>query len=256
MSKIKGTDLTVTFEGRDGSYTALDHISFEIDEGEFVCIVGHSGCGKTTLLRTLSGLQEKTSGSVTIDGTEITGPGPDRTVVFQQYSLFPWMTARKNIMFGLRQARPDLTKGEMEQTADAFLQEVGLPEEGGKFPFQLSGGMRQRVAIARALAMDSDTILLDEPFGALDERTRDSLQELLIGLWSGSDRKKTVVFVTHDIDEAILLADRIIFMKPGRIGAVIDIPLQRPRNKQSLTGETCFCGIRKQLVDLFYEAGA
>ena len=253
MSKIRARDLTVTFSDRNNIFTALDHVSFNIEEGEFVCLVGHSGCGKSTLLRVLSGLQEKTSGSVTIDGEEIIGPGSDRTVVFQQYSLFPWMTARKNIIFGLEQARPKESRETLGRIADQYLARVGMTEAANKYPFQLSGGMRQRVAIARALAIDSEIILLDEPFGALDEKARTSLQQLLTELWEKGEKKKTILFVTHDIDEAILLSDRILFMSPGHIEATIPVDLPRPRSKTSLTGEQCFCGLRRDLVNLFYE---
>ena len=252
MSKIDVDDLTVAFQDRNSRYTALDHVSFRIEEGEFVCLVGHSGCGKTTLLRVLSGLQKKTGGSVRIDGKEVTGPGSDRTVVFQQYSLFPWMTAKRNVMFGLEQAQ----RGKRRETAtiaDYYLEQVGMKDAADKYPFQLSGGMRQRVAIARALAIDADIILLDEPFAALDAKSRKSLQALLTGLWE-REKKKTILFVTHDIDEAILLSDRILFMSPGRVSASITVGLDRPRQKEQLTGETCFCSIRKELVDLFYES--
>lgn len=252
MSKIDVHDLTVVFEDQNQTFTALDRVSFSIEEGEFVCLVGHSGCGKSTLLRVLSGLQKKTSGSVTISGKDVTGPGPDRTVVFQQYSLFPWMTARQNILFGLQQANKGSSKRELEETASSFLSKVGMSEAADKYPFQLSGGMRQRVAIARALAIDSEIIFLDEPFGALDEKTRTSLQQLLTELWEKGERK-TILFVTHDIDEAILLSDRILFMSPGRIETSVPVDLDRPRVKGKLTGETCFCSIRKELVNLFYD---
>ena len=252
MGKIDVNNLTVTFQDRNSVFTALDHVSFHIEEGEFVCLVGHSGCGKSTLLRVLSGLQEKTSGSVTIDGKEVTGPGADRTVVFQQYSLFPWMTARRNILFGLEQAHRG-NRREIAMIADHYLERVGMKEAADKYPFQLSGGMRQRVAIARALAIDAEIILLDEPFGALDAKSRASLQALLTELWE-KGKRKTILFVTHDIDEAILLSDRILFMSPGRVSASVPVGLDRPRRKKQLTGEACFCSIRKELVDLFYES--
>ena len=252
MSKIDVQDLTVVFEDQNQTFTALDHVSFLIEEGEFVCLVGHSGCGKSTLLRVLSGLQKKTSGSVTIAGKDVTGPGPDRTVVFQQYSLFPWMTARQNILFGLEQAKKGTPKRELEEIASSFLSKVEMTEAADKYPFQLSGGMRQRVAIARALAIDSEIVFLDEPFGALDEKTRTSLQQLLTELWE-KEKRKTILFVTHDIDEAILLSDRILFMSPGKIETSVPVNLERPRIKGQLTGESCFCSIRKELVNLFYD---
>lgn len=252
MGKINASNLNVTYVHNNEKFTALKDVNFTIEDGEFVCIVGHSGCGKSTLLRVLSGLMKPSSGTVTIDGEEIQGPGTDRTVVFQQYSLFPWMTARKNIIFGLEQAMKEASKEERERIADYYLEKVGMTAAAHKYPFQLSGGMRQRVAIARALAIDAEIMLLDEPFGALDTKSRTSLQELLEDLWQSGEKKKTIIFVTHDVDEAILLADRILFMKPGEIVGSIDITLERPRAKQELKSEQCFCDIRKQLVDLFY----
>lgn len=252
MGKIEVSHLNVTYKQGNTAFKALNDIDFTIQAGEFVCIVGHSGCGKSTLLRVLSGLLSPDEGSVLIDGREVEGPGTDRAVVFQQYSLFPWMSARKNIIFGLEQVRPDRSKEERERIADKYLAKVGMSEAADKYPYQLSGGMRQRVAIARALAMDTEILLLDEPFGALDTRTRTSLQELLSQLWTSGEKKKTIVFVTHDIDEAILLADRILFMEPGKIAASMDVPFSRPRHKQELmTGEE-FCSLRKKLVDWFY----
>lgn len=253
MGKIEASHMTVTYEQENSVFTALKDIEFTIQDGEFVCIVGHSGCGKSTLLRVLSGLMTPDSGTVLIDGVPVDGPGTDRTVVFQQYSLFPWMTARKNILFGLQQIYSDKTKPELLQKADEYLKKVGMSEAADKYPYQLSGGMRQRVAIARALAMDTEILLLDEPFGALDTKSRTSLQELLSELWQSGEKKKTIVFVTHDIDEAILLADRIIFMKPGEIVDSITVPFERPRQKQLLADSSNFCGLRKSLVDLFYE---
>lgn len=252
MGKIVAKNLNVTYTHNNEKFTALRDVDFTIEDGEFVCIVGHSGCGKSTLLRVLSGLLKPTGGTVTIDGREISGPGTDRTVVFQQYSLFPWMTARKNIIFGLEQAKKGKTKKELEQIADYYLNKVGMSDAAHKYPFQLSGGMRQRVAIARALAIDAEIMLLDEPFGALDTKARASLQELLEELWQSGEKKKTIIFVTHDVDEAILLADRILFMKPGEITGSIDISLARPRAKQDIKVEQCFCEFRKQIVDLFY----
>ena len=252
MGKIEVSHLNVTYKQGNTAFKALNDIDFTIQDGEFVCIVGHSGCGKSTLLRVLSGLMSPDEGSVLIDDQKVEGPGTDRTVVFQQYSLFPWMSARKNIIFGLEQVRTDWTKEKREKIADEYLARVGMSEAADKYPYQLSGGMRQRVAIARALAMDTEILLLDEPFGALDTRTRTSLQELLSQLWQSGERKKTIVFVTHDIDEAILLADRILFMEPGKIAASIDVPFTRPRHKQELMAGDEFYSLRKKLVDWFY----
>lgn len=252
MGKIQATNLTVTYKHNNEIFTALDNVNFTVEDGEFVCIVGHSGCGKSTLLRVLSGLMTPDSGDVTIDGKTVEGPGTDRTVVFQQYSLFPWLTAKKNIVFGLEQTFPGRHKTDLEKIADEYLVKVGMKDAANKYPFQLSGGMRQRVAIARALAMDSEILLLDEPFGALDTKARSSLQELLAELWQSGEKQKTIVFVTHDIDEAILLADRILFMKPGEIVGSVDVPFERPRIQHSMVNTENFCCLRKTLVDLFY----
>lgn len=250
---IKCEEITVKFEDYNSSFTALDRVSLEIHEGEFLCIVGHSGCGKTTLLRVLAGLQKVTSGTASIDGKEITGPGTDRTVVFQQYSLFPWMTAKKNILFGLEQAYPGEDRKKLAAVAQEYLEKVDMADAASKYPYQLSGGMRQRIAIARALAIDADILLLDEPFGALDARSRASLQQLLLDLWDGGEKKKTVIFVTHDIDEAILLGDRVLFMSPGRIESEVAVNFARPRIKETLMHEEGYCCIRRGLVDQFYE---
>lgn len=252
MGKIQATNLTVTYKQNNEIFTALDNVNFTIEDGEFVCIVGHSGCGKSTLLRVLSGLMTPDSGDVTIDGKTVEGPGTDRTVVFQQYSLFPWLTAKKNIVFGLEQTFLGRHKTDLEKIADEYLIKVGMKDAANKYPFQLSGGMRQRVAIARALAMDSEILLLDEPFGALDTKARSSLQELLAELWQSGEKQKTIVFVTHDIDEAILLADRILFMKPGEIVGSVNVPFERPRRQHSMVNTENFCCLRKTLVDLFY----
>lgn len=252
MGKIQATNLTVTYRQNNEIFTALDNVNFTIEDGEFVCIVGHSGCGKSTLLKVLSGLMLPDSGEVTIDGKIIEGPGTDRTVVFQQYSLFPWLTAKKNIIFGLEQAFPERHKKKLEKIADEYLIKVGMEDAANKYPFQLSGGMKQRIAIARALAMDSEILLLDEPFGALDTKVRSSLQKLLAELWQSGEKQKTIVFVTHDIDEAILLADRILFMKPGKIVDSVDVPFERPRSEHTMVNTENFCCLRKTLVDLFY----
>lgn len=252
MGRIEAQHLKVTYEQNNSVFTALKDIDFTIEDGEFVCIVGHSGCGKSTLLRVLSGLMKPDGGKVLIDGSPVEGPGTDRTVVFQQYSLFPWMTARKNILFGLEQACKGRSRTELAEIADEYLAKVDMSDAADKYPHQLSGGMRQRIAIARALAMDTEILLLDEPFGALDTKSRTSLQDLLSELWQAGEKKKTIVFVTHDIDEAILLADRILFMKPGEIIDSIVVPFERPRQKTELTNSGNFCCLRKSLVDLFY----
>ena len=248
MGRIEAKDLS--YDYADG-FTALHNLNFCIEDGEFVCVVGHSGCGKTTLLRLISGLSPITSGELTLNGKPIEGPGLDRAVVFQQYSLFPWKTATKNVEYGIRQARPELSKSEARQSAALALKNVGMGHAADLYPYQLSGGMQQRVAIARALALDSDILLLDEPFGALDQHRRSQLQEMLLELWDSGEHRKTVVFVTHDIDEAILLADRIFFMRPGEITKVIDVDLPRNRDAASLAESPRFGELRRELLELF-----
>lgn len=230
----------------------LRGINLEIHDGEFVCILGASGCGKTTLLRLLSGLSQPTSGEIYIDGSPVTGTGPDRMIVFQNYSLFPWLTARGNVEFALKQVQKNSSKSEIRQRSAAFLEKVGMQDSADKYPFQLSGGMRQRVAIARAVAMDTDILLLDEPFGALDAKIRAELHILLESLWKNDGgRQKTVVFVTHDIAEAVLLADRIIFMLPGIIKEEILVSRPRPRHAIDTGKDQDFIALKRHILELF-----
>ena len=256
MSKIEIRHLTVDYTEKNNLFTALKDVSFSVEAGEFVSVIGSSGCGKSTLLSILEGIHSPTEGSIFIDGKPISGTGPDRGVVFQHYSLFPWMTARKNVAFGVKQVKKKLPQSERLKIADAFLDKVGLEEFKNKYPSQLSGGMQQRVAIARALAMDTDILLMDEPFGAIDAKNRTVLQELLLKLWEGdgTQAKKTVVFVTHDIDEAILLSDRIVMMSanPGRVYKEIPVPFARPRNRAELVQTAEYGKFRNELLSLFY----
>jgi NitT/TauT family transport system ATP-binding protein len=212
---------------------ALDDVSFDVGDGEFVALLGPSGCGKSTLLNLLAGFDTPTRGDVLFDGASITRPGPDRGVVFQEASLFPWLTVWDNITFGPRVQR--LARGGYEDKARAMMKLVGLEAFADALPAQLSGGMRQRVGIARVLVMSPRALLMDEPFGALDAQTRLAMQQLLLDVWQ--KLKTTVLFVTHDIDEAILLADRICMMsaRPGRIMREINVGLSRPRSIESLT---------------------
>lgn len=236
---------------------ALQHVSLSIPDGQFLCIVGHSGGGKSTLLRLLAGLSTPCEGSITIGGKPVESPGLDRSIVFQNYSLFPWMRVKRNVEFGIEQTNKELgrglTKRDIAFIADKHLESVGMLEAQNKYPYQLSGGMQQRVAIARALAMDTEIVLFDEPFGALDVRTRRELQDLVSKLWDYGSTRKTFVFVTHDISEAILLADRIAFMAGGRIIADIPVDLLRPRTALMITENKNAKLIRQQLMDLFYE---
>lgn len=257
MPKIEVDHLSAVYTDTTGKpLNALNDVSFSVDRGEFVSVIGSSGCGKSTLLRVLQGLMSPVSGEVRISGKPITGPGTDRGVVSQEDGLFPWMTARGNIAFAVKQARR-LPRKACENIADDFLHRVNLDGFGGKYPHELSGGMKQRVAIARALAMDTDMLLMDEPFSALDTKTRKEMQELLLSLWEGdgSNSRKTVVFVTHDIDEAIFLSDRALMLagRPGMLHRVIQIPFQRPRNHAALVMEPDFPSVRNKLMSLFFD---
>ena len=210
---------------------ALKEINLDIEENEFICFVGPSGCGKTTLLRIIAGLEEPSSGGVYLNSEQIKGPGPERGMVFQEYSLFPWRTVMDNVAFG-----PELMgmpKQERYDRAKQYIKMVGLERFESRYPHELSGGMKQRVAIARALVNNPRALLMDEPFGALDAQTRNIMQSELLKIWE--EEKKTVVFVTHSVDEAIYLADRVVIMsaRPGKIKDVIEVDLARPRNRTS-----------------------
>ena len=236
----------------------LKHLDLEVADGEFVCLVGNSGCGKSTILRILAGLQAPACGQISIGGRPLEGPGLDRSVVFQNYSLFPWMTAKENIEFGINQASLELgrnlCKGEVSRIADEHLAKVNMSKAADLYPYQLSGGMQQRVAIARALAMDTETLLFDEPFGALDVKTRRELQILMEELWMGGSACKTAIFVTHDIDEALLLADRIVFMSGGRFLEEFRVEALRPRDPELFSQTDEFRQLRSRLLTLFYAA--
>ncbi len=247
----------VSFEygaGRE-SVPVLNGMELSVRMGEFVSVVGPSGCGKSTLLSLLAGLARPTSGTILLDGREVTGPGVERGIVFQHYSLFPWMTARSNITFGLKRVRPGASSRELRAFADRSLELVGLGGLGNKFPSQLSGGMQQRVAIARAFAMAPDILLMDEPFSAVDTKNRLTLQELLLRLCDEGDTRKTVVFITHDIDEAILLADRVVVMS-ARNGSVLKefpVPFERPRRRGAVVRGDAYARLRNSVIDLFHE---
>jgi len=211
-----------------GAMLALQPIDLTVAPGEFVAILGPSGCGKSTLLRIVAGLDRPSGGTVALDAAPVTGPGPERGMVFQSYTLFPWLTVEQNIRFGLREAgRPE---AEQREIAARFIARTGLKGFENHWPKQLSGGMQQRCALARALANDPEMLLLDEPFGALDHQTRELMQELLLEIWEAD--RKTVLFVTHDIDEAVFLASRVLVIsaRPGRIKAEVPVPLPYPRD--------------------------
>ncbi len=215
------------YRSAQGEVEALRGIDFSVHRREFVCVIGPSGCGKSTLIRILAGLDQHTEGEALLDGKPITGPGQDRGMVFQGYSLFPWLTVKKNVMFGPRMKGQ--SDDQAERDARLWLELVGLEKFADAYPHQLSGGMRQRVAIARALVNQPRILLMDEPFGALDAQTRARMQSHLIEIWKNID--VTVLFITHDLDEAIYLADRILVLKahPGEVQEVIEVPVPRPR---------------------------
>ena len=228
MGSVAVDRVTKRFDTREGELLVLDEVSFDIKENEFFCIVGQSGCGKTTLLNMLAGFEQPSSGSLTIDGKPVGKPNYDKAVVFQEHALFPWYTLRKNVAFGLESK--SVSGDELTARTDHYIELVGLRGFENRFPHELSGGMRQRVAIARALAVDPALLLMDEPFGALDVQTRSYMQSELLKIW---DREpKSVCFVTHSIREAVFLADRVMVMsrRPGRMKEIIDIPMARPRD--------------------------
>jgi nitrate/nitrite transport system ATP-binding protein len=248
--------LTQTFpDGAGGTTTVFEYASFGIERGEFVCILGHSGCGKSTIMNILAGLASPTSGAVTMDGTEVSGPSLDRGVVFQNYSLLPWLSALRNVSFGVAARHRDWTKAEVEAHSRKYLAMVGLQGDTVlRKPSQLSGGMRQRVSIARAFANQPKLLLLDEPFGALDALTRGTIQDELLKIWSQTEQ--TVFMITHDIDEAILLADRILLMTNGpfaRVAESVQITVPRPRNRTKIIEHPNYYPIRNHLVQFLGE---
>lgn len=234
MGEVRINDVSLAFDSkRAGRVVALEQLSLEVPEKQFAVIVGPSGCGKSSLLDLVAGLKDTTAGQCSVDGKVVTRPGADRGMVFQSYSLFPWLTVRKNVEFGL--SLNNVASKERTERANHYIGSVGLTGFENAYPSQLSGGMKQRVAIARALANDPEVLLMDEPFGALDSQTRTLMQELLLGIWE--KEQKTVLFVTHDIDEALFLGDVVYVMsaRPGRIIDTIDVNLERPRHYDIIT---------------------
>ena len=232
VPKVQIKAVEKIYEGRNGKTVALNGVNLDIYDNEFICVVGPSGCGKSTLLNIIAGLHEASSGEVLVDGVKVEGTGVDRGVVFQQYALFPWLTVKKNVMFGLK-LKKELTEEQREEIAMKYIKMVGLEKFVDAYPKELSGGMKQRVAIARAYAVNPSLLLMDEPFGALDAQTRTQLQTELLKTWE--EEKKTCFFITHDVEEAILLATKVIVMsaRPGRIKEIIDIDIPYPRGQES-----------------------
>jgi NitT/TauT family transport system ATP-binding protein len=240
----------MTFQTRRGALHALDDVSLEIPDAHFTCLVGASGCGKSTLLNIMAGLLDPTTGEVLVDGRAIDGPGADRGMVFQSYTLYPWMTVRRNVEFGPK--LNGVRRAERRQLASSLIEEMGLAEFSDSYPKELSGGMKQRVAIARALANDPQVLLMDEPFGALDALTRAGAQRFLTEIWER--HRRTIAFVTHDIDEAILLADTVCVMspRPGRVREIVQIDIARPRSFEARESAR-FIELRHRLLELIFE---
>ena len=244
-TKIAVENVSHAYESGGESVQALSEVSFSVADGEFCCVVGPSGCGKTTLLRTIAGLETPDAGSVLVDGGPVTGPGLDRGMVFQEYALFPWRTVRGNIRFGLD--RPACGCSDCERRVQELVDLVGLDGFEDSYPKALSGGMKQRVGIARALAPDPEILLMDEPFGSVDARTRDRLHAELLDIWAETDQ--SVVFVTHDIDEAVTLADRVVIMdsEPGTVRSTLSVDLSRPRDRTATEFVDYVARIRDEL---------
>ena len=229
---IKIKDINKFYYRNNKKIQVLEDINLEISKTEFVCILGPSGCGKTTLLRLIAGLEKADSGEIYENGELITKPSKDRGFIFQQYSLFPWLTVLDNVMFGLNLTND--SKEENLESAKRYLERVGLADVANSYPHELSGGMKQRVAIIRSLLNHTPVLLMDEPFSALDMQNRHKLQEQLLGVWKRFEN--TIIFITHDVDESVFLADRVVVMdkNPGRVNKIVDIDLPRPRNRESI----------------------
>lgn len=260
LTSIKGRqpfltikDVAKVYPTKNGPFTVLDGVNLDVDQGEFICVIGHSGCGKSTLLNMVSGFNFPSSGEVLLEGQPITKPGPDRMVVFQNYALLPWRTAFENIYLAVNAVYPNKPEAEKRAIVREHLAMVGLTEAADKKPPQLSGGMRQRVSIARALAIRPKVLILDEPFGALDAITKEELQEELLKIWS--DNRCTVLMITHDIDEALFLADRLVMMTNGphaKIGEVLEIPFSRPRDRARIMEDPQYYQLRNHALDFLY----
>ena len=256
-TSIEVKNVTVSFKSKGkGTFTAVKDISLTIGKGEIVALIGHSGCGKSTLMNTISGMVTPTSGEVIANGNVVKGPGPDRGIVFQNYSLLPWLTVYKNIFEAVDSVFKGKSKAEKEEIVDDCIKMVNLTPHKDKLPSQLSGGMKQRVAIARAFAINPSILLLDEPFGALDALTKGSMHIELLKLWNLDNRNKTIVMVTHDIEEAIFLSDRVVVMNNGpaaTIKKIVEVDLPRPRNKKDIAHDPEYIKIHDELLTLLFD---
>ena len=246
---LEFSKISKAFPGPNGPQMVVKDFELKVAEGEFVSIIGHSGCGKSTVLSMAAGLQTLTAGAIIVAGKEIAGPGPDRGVVFQAPSLFHWMSALENVIIGVEQVHPAKSRAQHEEVAKHYLSLVGLEDSFGKRPAELSSGMRQRVGLARAFALAPRVLLLDEPFGMLDSLTRMELQEVLLSLWR-QDRK-TALMVTHDVDEALFLSDRVVMMTQGpeaKIGDAIHVPFERPRDRAACMDDPYYYEQRERIM--------
>ncbi len=256
VNSIEINEVTVSFKTPKGIYTAVQDISLSVKKGEIVSFIGHSGCGKSTLMGTVSGMVTPTTGEVFVNGKLVTKPGPDRGIVFQNYSLLPWMSVYKNIYVAVDSALTGRSEAEKKELIEKNLTMVNLWPHKDKLPGHLSGGMKQRVAIARAFAINPSILLLDEPFGALDALTKSNMHVELLKLWNLDNREKTIVMVTHDVEEAIFLSDRVVVMNNGpeaTIKEIVDIPLHRPRNKKQIVHDEIYMSIHDKLLNLLID---
>ncbi|KDM89844.1 ABC transporter ATP-binding protein [Photobacterium galatheae] len=246
--------LGMRFPTPNGEFVALKDVNFSIEKGEFISLIGHSGCGKSTVLNLVAGLLEATDGGVILEGREISGPGPERAVVFQNHALLPWLTVYQNVELAVKQVSKGKTSAAIREEVMHYLQLVHMDHAHDKRPDEISGGMKQRVGIARALAMQPKVLLMDEPFGALDALTRAHLQDALMAIQA--ELKNTVIMITHDVDEAVLLSDRIVMMSNGpeaTIGEVLDIHLPRPRDRVALADDPDYQRLRQNVLCFLYE---
>ncbi len=252
-SFLKIDRVSKTYPSADGPVTILDNISLDVQEGEFVCVIGHSGCGKSTLLNMVSGFNTPTQGTVFLQNQPITAPGPDRMMVFQSYCLLPWLTVYENVYLAVAAVHTGKSAAEKKSIVHEHLQMVGLTEAAAKRPHQISGGMKQRVAIARALSIQPQVLILDEPFGALDAITKEELQDELLAIWR--EQQVTIMMITHDIDEALYLADRLVMMTNGpaaQIGEIMNIPFERPRNRSEIMDSKLYVELRNSALDFLF----
>ena len=250
MSAIVARSVSMVFSTRNGPVHALDDVTVEIPDSRFACIVGASGCGKSTLLNIMAGLIRPTAWTIHVGDHPVEGPGADRGMVFQSYTLYPWLRVQENVEFG--PSLKGVSKADRRKTADQLLEEMGLTEFARAYPRELSGGMRQRVAIARALANDPEVLLMDEPFGALDALTRAAAQRFLTDIWE--QHRRTIAFVTHDVDEAIYLGDNVFVMsrRPGRIHEIVEIDIPRPRSLDDI-GTPRFAELKHHILSLIFQ---